>query len=171
MRIRYAAVTCASAAALLSLTGCTAPGAGITGITVTATGRPVGVLMICHKHIDGATLYADDDPNGPEVGDWRRTRPATGLVTWPLATGGPGWTVDKPMPTALDRGRTYILYGWTDDDSWSAADVSFTLTDLAALQPGQVRYFAGDVKGADDDGYRTGSLAEFRAAACDDTDT
>ncbi|MEU1187526.1 hypothetical protein [Streptomyces sp. NPDC005859] len=168
MRIPYAAAACAGAAVLASLTGCTVPVAGGTGITVAEDGQPVGVLMVCHHHIDAAILYTRGSGDESEdVGSWRRTEPATGYVTWPLHTGGEGWSVDRAMPTALERQRTYVLYGATEDDSWSTADVSFTLADLAALTPGQVRYFAGDVRGADADGYATASIEEFRTDACE----
>ncbi|MEU3613734.1 hypothetical protein ABZ725_15655 [Streptomyces sp. NPDC006872] len=170
-RFRYAATACASAAVVASLTGCGQPLAGVTGVTVTADGRPVGVLMVCDDHIDGATLYTDgpgDDTT--DVATWSRAEPVTGFVSWPMDAAGEGWSVDRAMPAALERQRTYTLYGWTEDNSWSTAHVSFDLTRLAGLTPGQVRYFAGDdVKGADADGNRTAaSVAEFRTAACDD---
>ncbi|MFH9827175.1 MULTISPECIES: hypothetical protein [Streptomyces] len=167
-RARRAVVTCVGAVALASSAACTVPVAGITGVTVTEDGRPVGVLMVCHDHIDGATLYEDGAQDGSEtVAEWSRTPPAEGLVTWPLTTGGGGWSVDDPMPAALEKGRTYSLYGWTSDNSWSTAHVTFTLADLAGLRPGRVRYFAGDdAPGADRDGLRTASVEEFRTDAC-----
>lgn len=70
--------------------------------------------------------------------------------------------------TTLERQRTYVLYGATEDNSWSTTDVSFTLAHLAALTPGRVRYFGGEVPGADDDGYLTASIEDFRADACED---
>lgn len=182
MRMRNAAAACAGLVALASSAGCTVPLAGLTGITVTEDGRPVGVLMVCHDHIDAAVLYIDDgrdDGDGSEggsaeesesddLGRWSSSEPVTGFVSWPLTTGGEGWRVDEPMPAALQPRRTYHLFGGTDDDSWSTADVSFTPEQLAALTPGQVRYSVGDVRGADDDGMATGSIAQFRAAACRD---
>ncbi|MER7103722.1 hypothetical protein ABT383_29535 [Streptomyces humidus] len=177
MRMRNAAAACAGLAALTSLTGCTVPSAGLTGITVTEDGRPVGVLMVCHDHIDGALLYTDSAGSGrdaaeeggsEDAGRWSSSKPVTGFASWPLTTGGQGWRVDGPMPATLQPRRTYHLFGGTDDDSWSTADVSFTPEQLAALAPGQVRYFAGDVRGADDEGYVTGTIAQFRAACRDD---
>ncbi|MEU4871500.1 hypothetical protein [Streptomyces sp. NPDC021608] len=177
MRMRNAAAACAGLAALSSLTGCTVPVAGLTGVTVTEDGRPVGVLMVCHDHVDGALLYTDgvgsaggtaEESESEDVGRWSSSGPVTGFVSWPLATGGDGWRVDEAMPAALRPRRAYHLFGGTDDDSWSTVDVSFTPEQLAALAPGQVRYFAGEVRGADADGYVTGSVARFRAAACRD---
>ncbi|QJT06678.1 hypothetical protein G9272_06260 [Streptomyces asoensis] len=168
MRIRYAAAACAALAVLASSTGCTVPGAGSTGITVTEEGQPVGVLMVCHHHIDSAVLYTGDGDESEGVGNWSRAEPATGFVTWSLRTGGGGWSVDRQPPATLERQRTYVLYGATEDSSWSTTDVSFTLAHLAALTPGRVRYFAGEVPGADDDGYLTASIEDFRADACED---
>ncbi|MFD5256785.1 hypothetical protein ACFWM5_28625 [Streptomyces bobili] len=168
-RVRRAVVTCVGIVALASSAGCTVPVAGITGVTVTEDGRPVGVLMVCHDRIDGATLYEDgaQEDRRDTVAAWSRTPPAEGLVTWPLTTGGGGWSVDDPMPAALEKGRTYSLYGWTSDNSWSTAHVTFTLADLAGLRPGRVRYFAGDdAPGADRDGLWTASTEEFRTDAC-----
>ncbi|MCX4759812.1 hypothetical protein OG562_02165 [Streptomyces sp. NBC_01275] len=169
MRIRYAAAACAGAAVLGSLTGCTVPGAGAMGITVTSDGQPVGVLMVCHDHLDGATLYTDTDTGDDteDVATWSHPKSLTGFTAWPLATGGGGWTIDRPMPATLERQRTYTLYGWTEDNSWSANEVTFTLAQLAALTPGRVRYYhAGDGSDSDRDGYRTASVGDFRADAC-----
>ncbi len=149
------------------LTGCTVPVAGNAGVSVTADGRLLGVLAVCHDHIDGVTLYTDDgSEQGRTVGEWVRGEPATGLVTWPLAGSGSGWSVEQPMATALESKRSYSLYGWTRDNSWSTADVTFTLAHLAAMKPGEVRYYAGEGAGVDKDGYRTASLGAFRDEAC-----
>jgi hypothetical protein len=101
--------------------------------------------MVCHDHIDGATLYTDSKPADPdesrsvEVG--RRS-------------------VDKPLQ-ALKKDRSYHLYGWTRDSSWSTGDVTFTPADLTTLTPGRVRYWSGE-----GDDYETGSVEDFRSRAC-----
>ncbi|MGN9796382.1 hypothetical protein ACTMTU_35615 [Streptomyces sp. OZ13] len=142
----------------------------MTGISVTADGQPLGVMLVCHGHIDSANLYTDGDKPSAEsktVGTWSRSEPVTGFTTWPLGVGGEGWSLDKPL-RSLDPDRTYTLYGATRDNSWSAAHISFTAEDLAALAPGQLRYLAGDRDGADPDGYLTASIEDFRANACSD---
>lgn len=161
-RARLPLLVATTAVVLAPLSGCTVPAAGATGVTVTAEGRPMGVVMVCHDHIDGATLYTDSgragDNDTVELGRWSSAEPVEGFATWPLDTGGAGWSAETP-PRPLREDREHHLYGWTEDNSWSTGHVTFTLADLAALTPGRVRY-------ADGDGHRTGSLADFRADAC-----
>ncbi|MPY38664.1 hypothetical protein FNH04_01415 [Streptomyces phyllanthi] len=168
--MRNAVLAGTNLAALTLLTGCTVPPAGSTGISVTEDGRPLGVIVVCHDHIDGATLYTHtDDGKEKTLARWSHADPVKGFTTWPLETGGQGWKVDRAMPTTLDRRRTYTLYGWTSDNSSSANHVSFTLAQLAGLKPGQVRYDAGDeADGADRNRYRTASFDDFRTEACED---
>lgn len=61
---------------------------------------------------------------------------------------------------------TYLLYGWTKDNSWSSRSVSFDLTDLDRLSPGTVRY--DDISADGDESPITVPLAEFKATACKD---
>ncbi|MFJ6567258.1 hypothetical protein ACIQNU_07540 [Streptomyces sp. NPDC091292] len=168
--IRRIALGSAVCAAMTVLPGCGVPSAGRTGVSVTEDGQPLGVMLICHDHVDVALMYSDSDRAGEgsqALGRWTRTRSAlTGYSTWPLSGAGEdGWSARKPM-APLAPGRDYKLYGSTYDNSWSAGSVSFSTEDLAALSPGQVRYLAGRVKGADADGQMTTSLAKFRATEC-----
>jgi len=146
---------------LMLLAGCTVPLGAVAAVSVNAEGEPVGIIQVCRDRIDGATLYITEDD---KLGTWTSSPPATGTTSWPLATGGNGWTVGDPL-VKLRPGLTYALYGWTNDNSSSAQAVEFTTADLERLRPGQVRYWAGD-ENASDDGYKTVSLAEFKAAAC-----
>ncbi|WP_405009631.1 hypothetical protein [Kitasatospora sp. NBC_01539] len=165
-RIRRVVLGAAVGGMLAGLTGCTVAVGAVSGVTVTADGRPIGMVMVCHHRIDGATLYTDQGTNGTRsVGRWKHDGPLTGYAPLPL-DGGDGWTVEQPLQP-LEAGRVYTLYGWTEDDSWSAGSVSFTLADLAALTPGRVRYFVGAEYGGDADGWTTTSLEEFQAHACD----
>ncbi|WP_407915227.1 hypothetical protein [Kitasatospora sp. NE20-6] len=153
---------------LTGLTGCTVAEGAVSGVTVTEDGRPIGMVMVCHRRIDGATLYTHDDASGTSgriMGRWKHDGPLTGYAPLPL-DGGDGWTPEQPLQP-LEAGRTYTLYGWTEDNSSSASHVSFTLADLAALTPGRVRYFVGAEYGGDADGLTTTSLEEFQAHACD----
>ncbi|MEE4545783.1 hypothetical protein V2S66_27915 [Streptomyces sp. V4-01] len=154
---------------LLGLTtGCTVPVGAVTGITVTPDGSPVGVIRTCGHAIDGATLYvsADDPAKETENGKWTSRVPLSGLTTWPLAAAGPGWTTRRPL-TPLAEHTVYTLYGWTSDNSSSAAAVDFTPADLRALSPAQVRYDAPGLPDADADGQVTVALSAFRAHACE----
>ncbi|MFE7559161.1 hypothetical protein [Kitasatospora sp. NPDC057500] len=152
----------ALALALTSASGCTVPTDAVAGISVTADGHLLGVMMVCGHRIDGASLYISETPGvSPTVGHWTADRPLTrGLTTWPLDSPAPvpGWTTDK-NPAPLHPRAPYAFYGWTKDNSWSAATVSFTLADLAGLTPGDVRY---ETPGA----AVTVPLAEFEAKAC-----
>lgn len=166
MRRRRNVLAAACVAALATVSGCTVPIAGAMGVTVDADGRPMGLLMVCHDHIDGATLYTDSEPDNPddsrsvEVGRWSSDESVKGFATWPLDTAGDGWSVDKSLQP-LRKNREYHLYGWTRDSSWSTGNVNFTPADLAALTSGRVRYWSGE--GED---YETGSVEDFRADAC-----
>ncbi|NNN37930.1 hypothetical protein HLK59_47995 [Streptomyces sp. S3(2020)] len=168
MTRRRNVLAAAGVAVLATLSGCTVPIAGAMGITVDADGRPMGVLMVCHDHIDGATLYTDSKPDDPddsesvEVGSWSGDESVKGFATWSLDTAGDGWSVDEPLQP-LKENREYHLYGWTRGNSWSTGNVNFTPADLAALTPGQVRYRRS---GGDD--HRTGSVEDFRTEACKD---
>ncbi|MFF3759132.1 hypothetical protein [Streptomyces sp. NPDC002185] len=158
-----------TAVCLLALTGCTVPVAGVTGVTVSARGEPLGVLLVCHDRIDTAVLHPDDpaerdteDAGEPEWTDsWTAEEPVTAYTTWPLTApaGGGGLTRDA-APHALEPDRLYRVYGTTRDNSWSTDAHSFTLADLKRLRPDQVAYTDGDE-------VRTTTLTDFRARACE----
>ncbi|GGX63131.1 hypothetical protein [Streptomyces fructofermentans] len=168
MRIRHAVLVGASVLTAAVLSGCTVPVGGSTGISVTEDGRPVGVVAVCDDRIDGATLYVDSKKKRDDTrGTWSRKRPVTGLAMWTLDSPGKGWSTDEAM-APLEPHRTYHLYGWTRDNSSSTAHVSFTRSQLDNLRPGQVRYFAGEVAGADREGFRTVPLEDFRSEACEE---
>ncbi|MER7950996.1 hypothetical protein ABTY59_26755 [Streptomyces sp. NPDC096079] len=173
---RRALLTVLVLSSLAPLTGCTVPVAGFTGVTVTAEGEPLGVILVCHDRIDEARLSPDEPVTGPDAevaadakepahtDAWTSAEPVTGYTTWPLTApaGGGGWTPDAP-PQALKEGqRLYTLYGTTHDSSWSTGSHSFTLADLRKLRPDQVAYSDGDE-------VRTTTVADFRAHACEES--
>ncbi|MFI6420347.1 hypothetical protein ACIBG6_23480 [Streptomyces sp. NPDC050842] len=171
---RRALLTAVALSALPLLAGCGVPSAGLTGVSVTADGEPLGVILVCHDQVDAAVLYPDEqagDPDAevtadavePEYTDfWTSAEPVSGFSSWRLTseTGDAGWTPDA-RPRALRPGQLYTLYGTTGDNSWSTGHHSFTLEDLAKLSRGQVRYSVGDL-------VRTTTVEDFRARACDD---
>ena len=126
------------------LSSCTVPADGYAGVTVDSNGVVRALVQTCKHSVDGAILYWVDDPEGSdsrdaEIGSWRFSR---STVARPLS-----WPVDADrsedvQPTVgvktMARGRTYSLYGWTNDNSWSTDSVDFTLDDLKALLPGRV---------------------------------
>ncbi|MEU8621122.1 hypothetical protein [Streptomyces sp. NPDC048623] len=162
---RRLVATTTALAAIPAVAGCSVPVAGVTGVSVTADGQPLGVIVMCHDHIDGALLHLDDDDPEKEatVGSWQRAEALTDFSTWPLTTDATaaddGWSAEKPLHT-LDPNQTYRMFGWTTDSSWSSAAVSFTVADLKDLSPGQVRYEIGNT-------VSTTSIDDFRKTACD----
>ncbi|WP_234311810.1 hypothetical protein [Streptomyces griseus] len=155
--------------ALAATTGCTVPVDAVAGISVTADGHLLGVMTVCGHHIDGATLYVDsaDANKQVEVGSWTADRPLTrGLATWTLDSPAAGWTTTRSLVPLTAR-TTYVLYGWTKDNSWSASSVTFTLADRDRLTPGRVRYDSVSEDG--DEVAITVSMAEFKSRACQNT--
>ncbi|WP_229713556.1 hypothetical protein [Streptomyces fuscichromogenes] len=155
-------------AALASTSGCTVPVDAVAGISVTADGHLLGVMLVCGHHIDGATLYVDSDDTDKTVtvGSWTSDRPLrAGVATWPLDSAAAGWTTTK-SPGPLAAGTTYAFYGWTKDNSWSAGSVSFTRADRDRLTPGKVLY--DSISDDGDESTVAVPLAEFKAEACRD---
>ncbi|MGW4196281.1 hypothetical protein [Streptomyces sp. NPDC005004] len=155
--------------ALAATSGCTVPIDAVAGISVTADGHLLGVMMVCGHRIEGATLYVDGDDADKQatVGSWTADRPLTqGLATWTLDSPAAGWTATKSLAPLTPR-TTYALYGWTSDNKWSASEVSFTLADRDRLAPGRVRY--DSVADNGDESAITVSMAEFKARACRNT--
>ncbi|WP_425838683.1 hypothetical protein [Streptomyces fractus] len=153
--------------ALAATSGCTVPVDGLAGISVTADGQLLGVMMVCGHHIDGATVYVDRPGTNKTVTirSWTADRPlAPGLTTWPLDSPAAGWTATG-SPAPFNARTTYDLYGWTKDNSWSATDVSFTLADRHRVTPGHVRY--DKVVHAGEETAVTVSTAEFKLRACE----
>lgn len=79
-RTRRTSLVIVTIVGVASLSGCTVPVVGTTGIGVDASGRLVGYLSICEQHIDGVTLYISDPPQPckyptPRSAAGRRPRP------------------------------------------------------------------------------------------------
>ncbi|WP_051951949.1 hypothetical protein [Actinacidiphila yeochonensis] len=149
---------------MASLSGCTVPIDAVAGISVSADGHLLGVMLVCGHHVDGATLSVDsDDARGQtDAGSWTAVhRLSAGLATWPLDSPSPGWPATVP-PRRLTPGTRYALYGWTEDNSWSAGSVSFTPAGRDRLTPGDVRYDSAS------DTPRTVPMATFEAEGCRD---
>ncbi|MEV5958085.1 hypothetical protein AB0M11_30700 [Streptomyces sp. NPDC051987] len=153
-------------AALAAASGCTVPVSAVAGISVTADGHVLGVMLVCAHQIEGATLSVDDADvdKTVTVGSWTADRPlTTGLATWTLDSPAADWTTTR-SPAPLTARTTYVFYGWTKDNSWSSSSVSFTQADRNRLAPGQVRYDSVSDNG--DESALTVSMAEFKARAC-----
>jgi hypothetical protein len=147
------------------LQGCSPAIVGVTGISVASDGTPVGVIQICRHSLDEAVLYRQDKPDADSgVGDWAHDDPVTQFTSWPLNIGGNRWSPPE-HPFIIEKNVHYRLYGASHDNSGSSVGVDFTPEDLAAMRPGQVRYFGYDPK-IKDDAYITVTVDSFRANAC-----
>jgi len=111
-------------------------------------------------YLDGATVYTDGKDDGQGSG---KVLPAvTGFARWSLTDPGEAWTA-KAALGQLKPGVNYILYGWTKDNSSSAAGVLFTKEDLVDLKPGQVLYPSGKANETGPEDFSTvGGESEFR---------
>lgn len=149
-------------------TGCTVPPAGLAGVGVDSDRNLVGYLHVCHDHIDGATLFydagsTDETSKTADAGAWQATSPITGTAIWSLSEPGDKWTVITPVDDLVPE-REYTLYGWTNDNSWSADAVTFTLAEVGRLDPGQVLHWSGRSEGELNE---ISSLSEFESRACE----
>ncbi|WP_319463597.1 hypothetical protein [Micromonospora sp. RTP1Z1] len=149
------------------LSSCTVPVDGLAGVTVDEKGNPIGVVRTCEHPLDGATLYWPDDPRGSdgqpaELGQWEFTgSTVTHSLAWPLGAASAADVKGKQTPQAMLPGRTFSLYGWTTDNSWSAANVDFTLTDLEGLPVGKILVLDSGTR------LRVVSEPEFDALVCE----
>lgn len=167
-RVRRVRRAVAIALGLGALMGCTVPSAGRTGVSVSESGRPIAVFVLCHDHIDGATLSIDgegtEEPRS--IAHWEPDEPVTGFAAWALDALDGAEQHGSPRRPKRNKSVTYHVHGWTNDDSWATTGVDFTRAQLAELKPGQIRYWTGDREGTDKYGHRTGTLEQFRTAAC-----
>ncbi|MEI8409649.1 MULTISPECIES: hypothetical protein [unclassified Kribbella] len=152
-----------SLAAIACLAGCGVPAGGLVGVTVDAAGNPVIVVQMCEGHIDGATLYRfSEEPDDEEVlGRWEVSSPVSGFSQFDLDTGGNGWAVVGELE-ARDPQQRYTIYGWSNDNSWSAAHLTFSDRELSGLKPGTVL-----VPEREQDGNRSESLEDFKTRTCE----
>lgn len=160
------------------LTACSPATTAVMGVSVDADGGPVGVVAVCSGHTDAATLtvwkvpaYTADTSPAPDTrttGAWQTDRPVTDVGQWSLTTGAP-WTATQRIK--LVEGFTYHLTGSgrgpnnVGNESF-AAGITFTLADVAALKPGQVRYATGVDEQSLDSIPAVVSIQDFRAVVC-----
>lgn len=126
------------------LSSCTVPVDGSAGVTVDSGGVVRALVETCTHSVDGATLYWGDDPQGSDsrdarIGRWKFSRSTAGRsLSWPVDAEHSEDVQATVSIKTMAPGRTYSLYGWTNDDSWSTDSVDFTLNDVRALRPGRV---------------------------------
>ncbi|MFN8168768.1 MAG: hypothetical protein U0S36_08290 [Candidatus Nanopelagicales bacterium] len=185
-RTRAAAVGALLLAAL-STSACTPGENAVVGVSVDTQGRPVGVVAVCDGQINSASLWSLDpraDPSATPLPEasysalptereqvrWTPEQPVTDVGTWSVTTGEPWTAAGSP---SLDKGVSYSIAaenvtfrdGDTTGISSYARSVEFTLADLAALKPGEVRWAVGYSRAAAGQGAVV-SITEFRETAC-----
>jgi hypothetical protein len=128
---------------------------GVAGVGVDDHGGLIGYVAMCGGHVDGATLYETD---GPRLGEWKAPAVVKGLATWALNQPG-DWTALRTYRAPTGNAE-YSLYGWSSNNTTGASHVTFHLRDLSELDPGQVLYWAGSLKTADEDSFRSKACAD-----------
>jgi hypothetical protein len=128
--------------AWLSLAGCTVPVDGLTGVSVTDTGRLAIVIAWCKRPPDGFSVYhyASSAEDAPDVTDVDYDAPPlTGdHILVDLLDPGGDWTAHTAAVTTLDPATEYHAYSGTKDNSYSTAAVAFRGGVATTLTPGQV---------------------------------
>jgi hypothetical protein len=147
----------AVAGCLAAVSGCTVPTGGVIGVTVDAEGKAVVVVQMCEGHIDGATMHRDDET----FGRWEVSSPVTGFSQFDLETGGNGWAVADEL-VGRDSELRYTIYGWSNDNNWSATSVEFSNRDLAEQKPGSVLVLEPETNLT-----RSESLEDFKTKTCE----
>lgn len=171
----------------LATSGCTPGENAVVGVSVDPQGRPVGVVAVCDGQINSASLWSLDpraDPSATPIPEasysalptqreqvrWTPGQPVTDVGTWSVTSGEP-WTAEGSP--SLEKGVRYsiaaenVTFRDTDTTGISsyARSVEFTLADLSALKPGEVRWSAGSSRAAGGQGEVV-SITEFRDVAC-----
>ncbi|MEU0093095.1 hypothetical protein [Kribbella sp. NPDC006257] len=122
------------------LTGCGPGQSGTIGLSVDDAGRTVVVLQDCKGDIDKLKLVQlgrlKTDPETVLV-EWSNPKSPKGIVQFPLVEGAGKWKPQSPVPE-LDVTRHYQLQGKKDNGWSNAKDITFTVTELKDLEPGQV---------------------------------
>jgi hypothetical protein len=130
---------CGLVLAALLLSSCTPAITGAVGVGVDVEGRPVGYIQTCRGSLDRAYIYEEPTTrNSSTVARWEAEPGVTGASSWSFAHPSGIWSATKPMPE-LREGAAYSLRASAADDSGTTEYVSFTLADLRAMRPGQVR--------------------------------
>ncbi|MFC9688043.1 hypothetical protein ACFTSF_05850 [Kribbella sp. NPDC056951] len=167
---RWVGISLVVALGLGCLTSCGVPGGGVFGMLADGT----AVVQMCEGHIDGATLYLTDpsvpegeEPHDEMIGEWVADPSVTGFSQFSLQDGGNGWTL-KGRLKPRDPAKRYTIYGWTYDNSWSAAHLNFSQDELAKLKPGELVSLPTDLPEEDVEvPNRVWTLTEFQAKACE----
>ncbi|TQS46861.1 hypothetical protein [Cryptosporangium phraense] len=124
---------------LATLSGCSVPQGGFTGVSVDASGQPVAVIAVCKGWIDGVVLYRDDGEKLITLGNWDSDQRIRRYAAVSLIAPPTGWTADHPLDV-LQPNTVYSIFGGTDSSKWSTLSVDFTVEELRDISPGEVLY-------------------------------
>jgi hypothetical protein len=163
--LRLVAIIVALTTATVTLSSCTVPRHGFTGVTIDSSRQLTVVLGWCPGHTpDGVILYTENErQSNVSVGSWEADHPLAGTYAeLPLTRPTQGWRAKRPLPDPLDPGRKYVLYGGTSDNSSSTAYVEFTVAELQSNPRGAIRVWAGRQDGNDDDEFINVDRAGFQ---------
>ena len=153
----------AMVAAVVALSGCSVEVAGVTGVGLDANGDLVGFIQMCDHHVVGQR--STEAMTTSSAGGKRTSESPTS--SWSLSDPGRGRTAERRYSTPSGTER-YSLYGWTADNSWSTEHVTFRLSDLDGMQPGEVMYWNGELTVATESAFRaiarTSRTARWHAA-------
>lgn len=126
------------------LTACSPRTVGQTGVGVNSEGKVVGYLVVCKRKVDSLVLFYNDTSSVEHiVGQWHRDSPVTSVSVLNLNAPSREWAEKTPIGP-LAGGILYHLSGVSDDNNTSTVDVSFDLSALTKLRPGQIMFQQGD---------------------------
>jgi hypothetical protein len=123
-------------------------------------GKVVGYLVVCRKKVDSLVLFYNDGTGEHTVGKWHSATPVTRATALALQIPQAGWEV-KTSLAPLVNGIEYHLSGVSDDNTTSTADVSFELSAVTKLSPGQILFQQGDST------RQAASIDAMRSQVCD----
>lgn len=133
---------------------------GRLGVSVSETGDPVLVFAICRGTVDRVQISGPNRGSVPnEVLAQYRASAAIGNGDQ-LDLGEPSvpWTTDRPLSRDAISAQTLVIASASSDKA-ALRQVSFSSSDVASLQPGQVLGGSGDFA-------QRRSLPDFLAAGC-----
>ena len=151
------------------LAGCGVPLGSAVGIGVTASGEPVGYVLVCQGTVDTAMLR--DAKTEDRYSGWTASSLGPGSFTsFTLSKPGDGWQPGDPLFAGLKVGTRYVFrasggQNGHSNDEWSSTYVYLDAKQVAALKPGQVRYWAGSTVDGKDL-FETVTIDEFKAKGC-----
>lgn len=142
MRPHLARRAVGTLAACVMLAGCAPDELGASGVTVDAAGAPVLLLLVCRGHVDRAGVLMDDPTSEVDTAVIRlHARHPIGKGLTEIQLSNPDARVWETIQGSVRDLKEHVVYGATsitNDHSGGTRDISFTLSELASLKPGQV---------------------------------